>query len=69
MTDLEQRVAFLEATAIANLKDFFATSALSILSNPHTVKLSADTIAGVAYDIAESMIAERKKRNSIKQGD
>lgn len=62
MPTIEQRLVFLEETAIANLRDFFATSALSALANDaHYHRFDAAGYAKHAYEIADAMLAEREK--------
>ena len=59
--NLEERVKHLENTAIANLRDFFAVGALSILGNDTWVGAKNTVVATKAYEIADAMIAERNK--------
>ena len=62
MQTLEQRVSFLEETAIANLRDFFATSALSCLSRMDIHShYDVEGVAKYCYQIADAMLIEREK--------
>jgi hypothetical protein len=63
LTNHDARIEALERNGGPGLYDFFATSALSILANSHTAHMTPLIIAQVAYDIAEAMMSERKKRN------
>ena len=61
---VEERMKFVEENSIAGLRDFFATSALSCLSNPAVAAgWGTKEVAKFAYDVAEAMMEERKKRN------
>jgi hypothetical protein len=61
---MEQRVAFLEETAIANLRDFFATSALSILASNDMLYKESKYVAEYVYEIADAMLAQREKKGN-----
>lgn len=59
---LEERIEFLEKTAIANLRDFFATSALSVMANDgFDMDTPAEVVAEYAYRLADAMMKERMK--------
>ena len=67
---LLKRVSYLEQNGIPGVRDFFATSALSILSNlpvnmqgnynyPHP-----ETVAKFCYEMADAMLLERDKKKN-----
>lgn len=58
-TILSARVTKLEQEMIANLRDFFATSALTILANSNVKFSTTDEVATAAYAIADSMMEKR----------
>lgn len=61
---LDERIVAIENNGVPGVKDFFATSALSVLANKDLAKVwSPQDVAEFAYDIAEAMMAERAKRN------
>ena len=59
--NMNERLSKLEQTGIPGLRDFFATSALSILAGEHSVLNKHSEIAKYCYDIADAMIKERSK--------
>jgi len=66
---IEQRIEYLESTAIANLRDFFATSvlsgAISAAGVPETnVDEYCEVIAHFSYAMADAMMAEKYKKNT-----
>lgn len=59
----------LNEEAIPGLKDFIATSALSILSDWKVSTLwTPARIADYCYNVADAMLAEREKRNANNTG-
>lgn len=58
---LQDRVAALEKNGVPGVRDFFATSALSLLANEKESKWSPQEIAMRCYAIADAMIIERLK--------
>jgi len=62
---VNDRLTALEATAIANLRDFFATSALSMLARENTANMPFSEIAKTAYHIADVMMLQRKKGHNV----
>lgn len=58
---LYTRVSNLEQNGIPGVRDFFATSALSILARESTQYMPASDLAYRAYTIADAMLNERKK--------
>ena len=66
---IEQRIEYLESTAIANLRDFFATSVLSGAIDsagvPETgVEEYCEFIAVFCYKMADAMMTEKYKKNT-----
>ena len=61
--ELEKRIHWLEVQGIPGVRDFFATSALSYLSNQdiHFNELAPSEIAARSYEMADAMVEERKK--------
>lgn len=61
---LNQRMKFVEDNSIAGLRDFFATSALSVLGSNVGYSTDTDTakIAKFCYSVADSMMKEREKK-------
>jgi hypothetical protein len=62
MGKLERRMKFVEENSIAGLRDFFATSALSALSNTSVIKWSEKEVASYCYKMADAMLKEREKK-------
>lgn len=59
---LELRIHTLETQGVPGVRDFFATSALSVLGNNDTADaLPCKYIAEYCYEIADAMMEERKK--------
>ena len=58
-----KRLTALEQNGIPGVRDFFATSALSYLSNQdiHFNELAPSEIAARSYEMADAMVEERKK--------
>jgi lipoate-protein ligase A len=58
-----RRLTNLEQNGIPGVRDFFATSALSYLSNQdiHFYELTPSEIAARSYELADAMIEEREK--------
>jgi hypothetical protein len=61
IAQLEKRIHNLETNGIPGVRDFFATSVLSVLSRESTGEWRPDSIAKHAYIIADAMLEERKK--------
>lgn len=60
---LETKVKHLESHGIPGVRDFFATSALSVLANEGLSidDTTPDVIAEYAYKLAEAMLKERMR--------
>ena len=56
MNDLEERLYKLEQNGIPGVRDFFATSALSVLA--YGVQ-KPENVAHYAYEVADAMMKER----------
>jgi len=57
-----KRLVSLEQNGIPGVRDFFATSALSILSNHnHPYDWDKAVLAEFCYAVADAMLEERKK--------
>ena len=67
MTILSDRVSILEQNGIPGVRDFFATSALSILATGNYTGTTADLVAKFAYKIADAMLLERDKINNVRK--
>jgi len=64
INNLNQRISEIENNGVPGVRDFFATSALSILANDFWTKnVPAEVIAAKAYKIADAMIVERERKN------
>jgi hypothetical protein len=59
--NLNERISKLENNGIPGVRDFFATSALSMLARENTIYWAAGTVAEKAYAIADAMMVERAK--------
>lgn len=63
--DVVNRLTALETNGVPGLRDFFATSALAILTSPNVVeKWDNDKIAHKAFLIADAMIKERDVKST-----
>lgn len=60
---LQAQINLLRKDMIANLRDFYATSALAILANPNVNINSVDaaTIARTAYAVADEMMKAKNE--------
>lgn len=59
---LMQRISHLEQQGVPGVRDFFATSALSVLGNDVWIESSStDEIATFCYNVADAMMIEREK--------
>lgn len=66
---LDKRISALEQNGIPGVEDFFATSAMTVLSDWKISTIwTPKQIASYCYDIAEAMMEERSKRNENKKG-
>lgn len=63
---LLKRVEHLEQNGIPGVRDFFATSALSILGSDIETGTPA-MVAKFAYEIADAMVKERAEKNASPQ--
>jgi len=66
---LEQRIEYLESTAIANLRDFFAVSVveggISSAGVPETAQDDyCQFMAEFSYKMADAMLVEKYKKNT-----
>ena len=68
LTDMEEaliglytRLSNLEQNGIPGVRDFFATSALSVLARDHFKLNAVEEIAQYCYDVADAMMIERAK--------
>jgi len=64
MDDVYKRVAALEQNGIPGVRDFFATSALSVLANNFIIEdetVDKAYIAKYCYEVADAMMVERSK--------
>lgn len=59
--NLLKRVQSLETNGIPGIRDFFATSALSILSAKGAAWQDTEQMAKYAYQLADAMLTERAK--------
>jgi hypothetical protein len=57
--NLNERIAGLEQNGIPGVRDFFATSALSVLGH---IPYTAEQAAVFAYKVADAMMNERIKK-------
>jgi hypothetical protein len=61
-----KRLTSLEQNGIPGVRDFFATSALSVLSNwedlSNLQEVDVNTVAKFCYAVADAMIIERDKK-------
>ena len=57
--NLNERIAKLENNGIPGVRDFFATSALSILATGNYTR--PESIAEFAYKVADAMMKERNR--------
>ena len=76
MKELYDRVTSLELNGVPGIRDFFATSALSVLANNKISFFQKEdeykfswpdpvSVAGFAYGIADAMLKEREKKNVV----
>jgi hypothetical protein len=61
---LKRRITNLEQNGIPGVRDFFATSALSVLSNPNVFDWSEKEVASYCYRVADAMLIEREKKGT-----
>lgn len=62
--NLNERITKLEQTGIPGLRDFLATSALSMLASKDWQTTAATVVAKRAYEIAEAMLKQREQYNA-----
>ena len=59
LNELEKRILRIEKNGVPGVRDFFATSALSMLARENTIYWSPKEVAEKAYAIADAMMAKR----------
>lgn len=62
--NLNERLSKLENSGIPGVRDFFATSALSVLANAQAYSIKAESVSRYAYEVADAMMVEREKKKN-----